>query len=62
VRDTEGHVVGEVTSGNFSPTLGHCIALALCEPTVMVGDTVTLDVRGTLLNGQVCPTPFVSKK
>lgn len=62
VRDTEGHVVGEVTSGNFSPTLGHCIALALCEPTVIVGDTVMLDVRGTLLNGQVCPTPFVSKK
>lgn len=62
VLDNEGHVVGHVTSGNFSPTLGHCIALALCHPTVTVGDTVTLVVRGTLLSGEVCRTPFISKK
>ncbi len=62
VLDNDGRVVGVVTSGNYSPTLGHCIALALCLPTVNVGDTVTLDVRGSMLSGQVCATPFVSKK
>lgn len=62
IRNGEGRVVGEVTSGNFSPTLGHCIALALCDPSVSVGDAVSLDVRGTFLQGLVVTTPFVAKK
>jgi len=62
IRNSEGRVVGEVTSGNFSPTLGHCIALALCDRSVSVGDAVSLDVRGTFLQGLVVATPFVAKK
>jgi aminomethyltransferase len=50
--------VGEVTSGNFSPVLGHGIALAFVEPTITIGDSVLIDVRGTLLEGAVVPTPF----
>lgn len=54
-----GHVVGQVTSGNFSPTLGHGIALGFVPPSVTVGDEVGIDVRGTVLPGRVVETPFV---
>ena len=53
-------VVGTVTSGNFSPILGHGIALAFVEPSVSIGDEVSIDVRGSLLAGRVVQTPFVS--
>ena len=33
VRDKDGTVIGEVTSGVLSPTLGHPIALAYLPPT-----------------------------
>jgi len=56
----DGMVVGDVTSGNFSPTLGHGIALGFVPPTVEVGTSVGIDVRGTLLPGAVVDTPFVS--
>jgi aminomethyltransferase len=62
VLDEGGEVLGVVTSGNFSPTLGHCIALAFLPPHVLQGQKVSLDVRGTLLDGRVVPTPFVTKK
>ena len=62
VLDTNNQDIGFISSGNFSPTLGHCIALAFVIPTVKVGDAVQLDVRGTLLPGTVVTTPFVAKK
>jgi aminomethyltransferase len=62
VLNAAGERIGAVTSGNFSPTLGHCVALALLNPETIVGDSVSLDVRGTLLPGTVCATPFVAKK
>jgi aminomethyltransferase len=58
----EGKPAGEVTSGNFSPVLGHGIALALLPPAVEPGVVVELDVRGRPLPARVVPTPFVSKK
>jgi aminomethyltransferase len=54
-----GEAVGVVTSGNFSPTLGHGIALGFVPPRVDVGATVEIDVRGTLLPAAVVDTPFV---
>ena len=42
----DGEVVGEVTSGNFSPTLEHGIALAFLPPDVVDGDALTVDIRG----------------
>jgi aminomethyltransferase len=53
--------VGVVTSGNFSPVLGHGIALAFLPPDVGVGTEVVVDVRGTGLRGKVVATPFVAK-
>ena len=57
-----GRVVGSVTSGNFSPTLGHCVALAFVTPGVETGQSVELDVRGSRIGGTVVKTPFVAKK
>jgi aminomethyltransferase len=62
VLDASGSEIGFVSSGNFSPTLGHCVAMAFVEPTTKVGDTVSMDVRGTLIAGSVVATPFVAKK
>jgi aminomethyltransferase len=57
----DGQSVGEVTSGNYSPVLGHGIALGFVPPDVGPGSEVTVDVRGTALAGEVVPTPFVSR-
>jgi len=57
----DGRSVGMVTSGNFSPVLGHGIALAFLPPETEVGTAVTVDVRGAELTGRVVPTPFVGK-
>lgn len=54
-------VVGTVTSGNFSPVLGHGIALAFLSPAIENGTAVSIDVRGTALPGVVVPLPFVAK-
>jgi aminomethyltransferase len=59
VRD--GAEIGTVTSGNFSPMLGHGIALAFVPPELEPGDTLQVDVRGRLLDAQVVPLPFVKK-
>ncbi len=57
----DGHVVGEVTSGNFSPTLGHGIALAFLPPETVDGDTVVVDVRGREVPAVVTKLPFVRR-
>ena len=51
-----------VTSGNFSPVLGHGIALAFVPPSIGPGTPVAIDVRGTALRGTVVDTPFVAKR
>ncbi len=62
IFDSAGFEVGFVSSGNFSPTLGHCVAMAFVSPSVNAGDAVAMDVRGTLIDGVVVATPFVAKK
>jgi aminomethyltransferase len=57
----EGQPVGEVTSGNFSPVLGHGIAMAFLPPDVEDGADVEIDARGTMVPGRVVPLPFVKK-
>ena len=55
----DGAAVGVVTSGNFSPTLGHAIALAFVPPDVEIGASAQCDVRGQLLDGRIVKLPFV---
>jgi aminomethyltransferase len=56
----DGAEVGVVTSGNFSPTLGHAIALGFVPPTIEPGAAVELEVRGKRLAATVVKPPFVT--
>jgi aminomethyltransferase len=60
VLDVHGAVVGEVTSGTFSPTRRVGIALALLRPSANEGDELTVDVRGRPCAVRVVKPPFVS--
>ena len=60
VKNIKGDVVGEVTSGTFSPTLKHGIALALLSKDVAVGDELIVDVRGRDSLCEVVKLPFVT--
>ena len=51
--------VGEVTSGNFSPTLGRGIALAFLPPDTEIASPVEIAVRGRRVAAEVVRTPFV---
>ena len=56
-------VVGEVTSGALSPTLGHPIALAYVDPALTdPGLPLEADVRGTRVPVTVSTLPFYSRK
>jgi aminomethyltransferase len=55
-----GGVVGEVTSGTFSPTLRRGIGLALLPATITEGDEVSVDVRGRPSRFRVVKPPFVT--
>ena len=59
VKNSKGEVIGEVTSGTFSPTLKNGIALALVDSAVAVGEQVQVDIRGRNLSMSVIKLPFV---
>ncbi len=52
--------VGTVTSGGFSPTLGHPIAMAYVDSMFAGhGTALEIEVRGKRLPAVVTPLPFV---
>lgn len=61
ILSRDGAQIGVVTSGNFSPTLGHCVAMGLVDQVLTVGDAVEIDVRGSLLPATVAAMPFVGR-
>ncbi|MEO0492782.1 MAG: glycine cleavage system aminomethyltransferase GcvT [Actinomycetota bacterium] len=55
----DGDVIGEISSGNFSPVRGQGIALAFLDRDLADGTAVTIDVRGTEVGATVQRPPFV---
>ena len=52
--------VGRVTSGGFSPSLNHPIAMAyVAADQAAAGTTLTVDMRGKRLPARVVPLPFL---
>jgi aminomethyltransferase len=63
VVNSEGAVIGEITSGALSPTLGYPIAMAYVDSTFSdPGSELAVDVRGSLLGVRVHPLPFYTRK
>jgi aminomethyltransferase len=60
VKNVEGEIVGEVTSGTFSPSLKVGIALAQVRADIRVGDKLVIDVRGRQGSVEVVKIPFVT--
>ncbi|MHB8866637.1 MAG: glycine cleavage system aminomethyltransferase GcvT [Pirellulaceae bacterium] len=59
---SQGHTVGEVTSGTFSPTLDRPIAMAYVDPSAALpGQTLQVDIRGRLAVAEVVELPFYSR-
>lgn len=56
----DGKVVGETTSGTFSPTLKVGIALGLVDSAYKIGDEVSIDVRGRTLKAEIVKLPMVT--
>jgi aminomethyltransferase len=52
-------IVGEVTSGTFSPTFERSIAMAYVRPTAQtIGTKLAVDIRGTQHPAVIVPLPF----
>jgi len=61
VLDAAGAVIGQTTSGTFSPTLKQGIALALIDSGTELDESgeVSIEVRGRTLAARVVKLPFV---
>jgi len=57
-----GEVIGVVTSGSPSPTLGKNIALAFVPPALAaLGTAIYVEIRGQKCKAHVVPTPFYKR-
>jgi len=59
---SDNQVIGEITSGTFSPTLQKSIALARINTTspIKAEQTVQIEIRNKQLNAIVVPYPFIN--
>jgi aminomethyltransferase len=62
VKDQSGNLIGQVTSGTFSPSLKKGIGLALISSEISQGDQVIVDVRGRDSVFEVVALPFVPSR
>ena len=51
--------VGEITSGGFSPTLDHSIALVKAPAAALASNTCQVNLRGRMVDADVVKYPFV---
>lgn len=50
---------GEITSGGFSPTLNHSIALVKAPASALTSSTCQVNLRGRMVDAEVVKYPFV---
>ena len=61
--DDAGQVVGQVTSGAFSPTLGKSIAMAYLNSNIDLATTkISVDIRGNIEPATVVALPFYRRE
>ena len=60
IKDFEGDIIGRVTSGTQSPTLGKAIGIGYVETKYSAIDSeIFISIRNTLLKAKVVKMPFV---
>jgi aminomethyltransferase len=60
---SNGTVVGQVTSGAFSPSLGKSIAMAYLDANVDIGTSkISVDIRGNIEPAKVVSLPFYRRE
>ena len=63
IADMDGNVIGKITSGGPSPTLGHNIAMGYVPPAFAeLGSDLKVIVRGKPAAAEVVATPFVATR
>ena len=62
VKDEDGHQVGVITSGTFSPSLKRGIALALIDPRFNEGEKVVVDIRGRESISEIVRLPLIESR
>jgi len=63
IADMDGNVIGQVTSGGPSPTLGRNIAMGYVPPAFAdLGTELKVVVRGKAAAAEVITTPFVAQR
>ena len=63
ITNVDGAVIGRITSGGFSPSLGRPVAMGYVPPEFACeGTAVNLIVRGKPLPARVVPLPFVPNR
>ena len=62
-KEQEGtSLIGEVTSGGYSPSLGHPISMGYVDSNYSSIDTkIFLEIRGKKVSANICKLPFYKK-
>jgi len=63
ILDAHGNVVGHITSGGFSPTLGDPVAMGYVETVhAKLGTLLQAIVRGKVVSIEIAKTPFITHR
>ena len=60
IKDADGNVIGKVTSGTQSPTLGKAIGMGYVDTKFAAANSeIYISVRNSLIKAKVVKMPFV---